>query len=61
MSPEYKAAYEAHNIAVRAYKKISSDHLAGEISDKEYFAGRKIYDSATKIFDVAFDKEAAGF
>jgi len=58
MTPEYKAAYEAHNEACKVFAKVTQAYRNMEIGDNEFLAGRKIYDEATKVFDVAFAKEA---
>ncbi len=57
MSPAYKAAYDKHNAAYRVYEPIRKAYNAGEISDTEYLAARKIYDAATAEFDKAFAAE----
>ena len=59
MSPEYKAAYEAHNEACKAYRVAAEQYRSREIEDAEFFAARKIYDAATVVFDAAYAKEAA--
>jgi len=59
MSPEYKAAYEAHNVASQAYTKVAEAYRAQEIGDAEFLAARKVYDEATAIYDAAYAKEAA--
>ena len=58
MSPEYKAAYEAHNEACKAYDVVVQAYRTMKIGDAEFDAGRKIYDEATKVFDAAFSKES---
>lgn len=57
-SKEYQSAYEAHNLACKAFAKVTDDYRAMNIGDSEYLDARKIYDAATNVFDAAFAKES---
>ena len=58
MSPEYKAAYEAHNAALAAYEAVVSAYRAKKIDDAEFFAAREIKVAADAAFDAAWLAES---
>lgn len=59
MSPEYAAALAAHDAAIAAFNRVRDDYRAQRVGDDVFLAARKRYDEATKIFDAAYDMEAA--
>ncbi len=56
-SPEYLAALETSNIAIRAYDVAVKAYRAGKMDDKTYLAARKVYNESVKAFDLAFALE----
>ena len=59
MTTEYAAALESHNVAFRAFDAVRNDYRARSVGDAEFLAARAKYEAATKIFDAAFEAEAA--
>lgn len=57
MSPEYKAAYDASNVAIKEFGEVTRKYRAREIGDKEFIAGKAKYNAAMKLYDAAYAKE----
>lgn len=59
MSPEYAAAYAAHNEAHALLRKAQLAYRARQIGDAEYLAARKVEEDALRAFDAAYAAETA--
>lgn len=58
-SAEYLAAYDASNIAIRAFRKAQDDYRAQIIGDAAYLAARANYNAACAEYDAAYAVEQA--
>ena len=59
MTIQYAAALEAHNVAFRAFDAVRTAYRTRQVGDAEFLAARAEYESASKIYDLAFEAEAA--
>jgi len=55
---DYEVAFEAHNAAYKIYDAARLAYRAREIEDAEFVAARQAFDSATALYDAAFDAAA---
>jgi hypothetical protein len=56
-SPQYDAAIEAHNQAIKIFLPIQEAYRAMTATDEEFLAARAVMDLADLAFDVAFTAE----
>ena len=59
MTTNYKIALAAHNRAYNIYAEARLAYSAMVIGDSQFCSARKAFDSASEIYDAAFDAEAS--
>ena len=59
LTPEYIAAIDAHNQAMRKYRVAVDAYRAKQLSETEYLAARAERDAAHRAFDAAYDAAIA--
>ena len=54
MTNEYKAAYDAHNVAIHKFNAVRDAYRARMVGDAEFLAAKAEYAESTKLFDAAY-------
>ena len=58
-SPQYDAAYTAHNAALAAFHAVRDAYRARAVGDAEFLAAKATLTAANALYDAAFDAEVA--
>ena len=56
-SPEYNAAIEASNAAIKTFFAVRDAYRARTVGDAEFLAAKAAYEASRKAFDAAYDAE----